>query len=229
MHSSAQTGAQTATQTEIDALARCLWDYMHLGHALAPSDVILTLGSNDLRVAEHAAHCYLKGLAPLLVFSGNVGALTRGVFTQPEAELFAETAVRLGVPRAAILCEPESTNTGDNIRFSHRLLQQHGIKPQRLIIVQKPYMERRSYATFMQQWPAAEKPDVLVTSPPLAFETYANGLMPREQFINVMVGDLQRMREYPKLGFQIEQEIPSEVWHAYERLVALGFDQRLIE
>ncbi len=214
---------------KIDTLARRIWDYLHLHHTLTPSDVILTLGSNDLRVAEHAAHCYLKGLAPLLAFSGNVGALTRGVFAQPEAVLFAETAVRLGVPRAAILCEPESTNTGDNIRFSHRLLQEHGLTPQRLILVQKPYMERRSYATFMQQWPAAVKPEVLVSSPPLAFETYADNLMPREQFINVMVGDLQRIREYPKLGFQIEQEIPTAVWQAYERLVALGFNQRLIE
>jgi hypothetical protein len=214
---------------EIDTLARRIWDYMHLHHTLAPSDVILTLGSNDLRVAEHAAQCYLNGLAPLLVFSGNVGALTRGVFTQPEAELFAETARQMGVPSSAILCESESTNTGDNIRFSYRLLSQHGLTPQRIILVQKPYMERRAYATFMRQWPADPKPEVLVTSPPLAFETYADSLMPRDQFINVMVGDLQRIHAYPQLGFQIEQEIPAAVWQAYERLVVLGFDKRLIE
>ena len=219
----------TNQSNEADALARRIWDYMRLHHTLAPSDVILTLGSNDLRVAEHAADCYLRGLAPLLMFSGNVGALTCGVFAQPEAELFAAAAVKKGVPREAILCEIESTNTGDNLRFSHRLLQKHGLNPQRFILVQKPYMERRTYATFMQQWPAAPKPEALVTSPPLAFETYADGLMPHDQFINVMVGDLQRIRAYPKLGFQIEQEIPPEVWQAYERLVALGFSQRLIE
>jgi uncharacterized SAM-binding protein YcdF (DUF218 family) len=209
--------------------ARCIWDYMHLYHTLAPSDVILTLGSNDLRVAEHAAACYLKGLAPLLLFSGNVGALTRGVFAQPEAELFAEAAIKQGVPRAAILCESASTNTGDNIRFSYRLLNEHNVRPRRIILVQKPYMERRAYATFMRQWPAEPKPDALVTSPPLTFERYADGLMPREQFINVMVGDLQRIRDYPKQGFQIEQEIPTDVWRAYEKLVGLGFDKRLIE
>ena len=33
-----------------DALARRLWDYMRLGHALTPADVILVLGSNDVRV-----------------------------------------------------------------------------------------------------------------------------------------------------------------------------------
>ena len=219
----------TNQPNEADALARRIWDYMHMHHTLAPSDVILTLGSNDLRVAEHAADCYLKGLAPLLMFSGNVGALTHGVFAQPEAELFAATAINKGVPREAILCEPESTNTGDNLRFSYRLLQRHGLTPQRLILVQKPYMERRTYATFMQQWPAEPKPEALVTSPPLAFETYADGLMPRDQFINVMVGDLQRIREYPKLGFQIEQEIPAQVWEAFKQLVALGFTHRLIE
>jgi uncharacterized SAM-binding protein YcdF (DUF218 family) len=212
----------------VNQLARRIWDYMQLNHTLAPSDLILTLGNNDLRVAEHAAACYLKGFAPLLMFSGNVGVLTRGVFTKPEAELFAEKAVNQGVPRDAILLEPESTNTGDNIRFSFRLLQERGIHPSRIILVQKPYMERRAYATFMQQWPDAEKPEVLVTSPPLAYETYTEGWMQKEQFINVMVGDLQRIREYPKLGFQIPQEIPSIVWQAFEELVALGFNKHLI-
>ena len=215
---------------ETAELARCIWDYMHLNHTLAPSDLILTLGSNDLRVAAHAADCYLRGLAPLLMFSGNVGALTRGVFAQPEAELFAAVAVQKGVPRDAILCETASTNTGDNLRFSYQLLQAHGLNPQRLILVQKPYMERRAYATFLQQWPAAAaQPTVLVTSPPLAFESYADGLMPRAQFINVMVGDLQRIREYPKLGFQIPQAIPADVWSAFERLVEMGYNQRLVE
>jgi hypothetical protein len=44
-----------------------------------------------------------------------------------------------------------------------------------------------------------------------------------------MVGDLQRIKFYPALGFQIEQEIPDEVWQAYEKLVELGYDQHLIK
>jgi len=43
-----------------------------------------------------------------------------------------------------------------------------------------------------------------------------------------MVGDLQRIREYPRMGFQIEQEIPAEVRAAYEALVAAGYDRHLI-
>jgi len=44
-----------------------------------------------------------------------------------------------------------------------------------------------------------------------------------------MVGDLQRIRVYPEKGFQIAQEIPADVWEAYEELVQMGFDSRLIQ
>jgi len=44
-----------------------------------------------------------------------------------------------------------------------------------------------------------------------------------------MVGDLQRIKVYPARGFQIEQEIPDHVWHAYEQLVHAGYDKYLIQ
>ena len=43
-----------------------------------------------------------------------------------------------------------------------------------------------------------------------------------------MVGDLQRIKLYPALGYQIAQEIPDEVWSAFEGLVRAGFDKYLI-
>ena len=43
-----------------------------------------------------------------------------------------------------------------------------------------------------------------------------------------MVGDIQRMKAYPALGFQIPQEMPPGVWDAYERLVSMGFDRHLM-
>lgn len=44
-----------------------------------------------------------------------------------------------------------------------------------------------------------------------------------------MVGDLQRIREYPKLGFQIEQNIPKSVWQAFEKMVGWGYSKHLIK
>lgn len=209
----------------INELSQVIWDYHHLNHHLEEADLILALGSNDLRVAERAADLYLQGWAPRLMFSGNVGALTRGKFAKPEAETFADIAVAKGVPSSAILTEPESTNTGENIAFSRRVLAANGLDPEKIILVQKPYMERRAYATFMKNWPGKQ---LIVTSPPSDWATYPTAELPRDLVINIMVGDLQRIREYPAKGFQIEQEIPAAVWQAYERLLELGYTKHLI-
>jgi uncharacterized SAM-binding protein YcdF (DUF218 family) len=207
-------------ETSTDELARVLWDYMLMGHELEPCDLILVLGSNDTRVAEHGARLFLQGLAPRILFSGNVGVLTRHLFVKPEAEVFADIAREMGVPEAAMLLEPLSTNTGENIRFSRELLAEQGLDPQRFIVVQKPYMERRAYATFMQQWPGKQ---IRMASPPLDWDEYPNALLTRDIILPLMVGDLQRIRVYPEKGFQIPQEIPDPVWAAYEELVRRGF------
>ncbi|HEU0184251.1 MAG TPA: YdcF family protein [Blastocatellia bacterium] len=213
------------TQSLINELAEKIWDYHHLNHALEKSDVILVLGSNDLRVAEYSAELYLQGWAPLIVFSGDAGALTRERFDRPEAELFAEIALRKGVPESAILIEAESTNTGENVVFSRRLLESRGIDPESLILVQKPYMERRAYATFMNFWPGRR---VLAASPPIPFSEYPTEDLPRDLVINIMIGDLQRIKIYPERGFQIAQEIPADVWQAFEKLVELGYNKHLV-
>jgi len=44
-----------------------------------------------------------------------------------------------------------------------------------------------------------------------------------------MTGDLQRIIEYPKLGYQAEIELPEEVLESYEYLIAEGFDSHLIK
>ena len=94
------------------------------------------------------------------------------------------------------------------------------------IVVQKPYMERRSYATFKKHWPDKK---LLVTSPLLTFEAYPNDTISVEKLINMMVGDLQRIKLYPEKGFQVYQEIPDDVWEAYEELVSMGFNRQLVK
>jgi len=205
--------------------AKILWDYHHLHHQLEKADCILALGSHDLRVANRAADLWLEGMAPLIVFSGGLGNLTLGMWTEPEADQFAGIAINMGVPESAILVENRSTNTGENIHFTQKLLEEKGLDLQRFIVVQKPYMERRTYATVKKIWPAK---DIMVTSPLLDFDSYPMEGISTEHFIHIMVGDLQRIKIYPEKGFQIYQHIPDNVWQAYEQLVALGFTRHLI-
>ena len=211
---------------EVEKLARQLWDYHHINHQLAKSGCILALGSHDLRVAHRAAELYLEGWAPLVVMSGGFGNFTQDMWTETEADKFAAIAMQRGVPAGAILIENKSTNTGENILFTQQLLKQNGLDPQDFIVVQKPYMERRSYATFKKHWPDK---NLLVTSPQIPFDEYATDEIPLEKVINIMVGDLQRIKLYPAKGFQIYQHIPIHIRDVYERLVTLGFDQHLVK
>jgi uncharacterized SAM-binding protein YcdF (DUF218 family) len=210
-------------------LAERVWRYHHMDHELQKSDVILVLCSHDTTVAERGAQLFLDGWAPLLMFTGGLGSITKHLWSDPEADRFARIAIGMGVPEDRILIENRSTNTGENVAFTRELLRSRGLDPSSFILVQKPYMERRTFATFRQVWP--EK-SVRVTSPQISMHDYltrySHQSLSVEDVISIMVGDLQRIREYPARGFQIPQEIPADVWHAYDQLVAAGFDRHLL-
>ena len=212
----------------VRTLALTLWNYHQLNHELSKADAIMVLCSYDLAVAERGAQLFLDGWAPLLVFSGGLGAITKHLWSVPEADQFAAIAVRMGVPPEKILIENRSTNTGENVRFTREMLAGKGMDPRKFILVQKPYMERRAFATFMKVWPGKE---LIVTSARVSFDEYlaryANDALSPDEVVSIMVGDLQRIRLYPEKGFQIEQHIPAEVWTAFEALVQAGYDKHL--
>ena len=211
---------------EILLLARKVWDYHQVNHTIKKSDCILVLGSHDTRVAERGAELYLQRWAPMLIFSGGLGRLTSDIWKETEADKFAAIALKMGVPSNAIFIENKSTNTGENILFTRQLLEQKNLDPQTFIVVQKPYMERRSFASFKKQWPGK---NIVVTSPLISFDDYPTVDLPLEKIIHIMVGDLQRISLYAALNFQIAQEIPEDVWYAYEQLVKAGFSQQLVK
>jgi uncharacterized SAM-binding protein YcdF (DUF218 family) len=216
-------------EQRIRLLVEKIWRYHQLGHDLSKGDAILVLCSHDTAVARRGAELFLEGWAPLLIFSGGRGSITRALWEELEADLFASIAREMGVPAERILIENRSTNTGENVLFTRRLLEEKGIDPRRFIVVQKPYMERRSYATFKKVWP--EK-DLIVTSPRVSLDeylaNYSHESLSPDDVIGIMVGDLQRIRLYPDKGFQIHQDIPDDVWDAYKELVRAGYDTHLL-
>ncbi|KAJ7278441.1 DUF218 domain-containing protein [Mycena rebaudengoi] len=225
--------------TAIDADAAVVYNYHRMDMPLLHCDAIFALCSLDLRVATHAAQLYLNGYGDLLIFSGGSSTMTAGRFPgfSSEAAAFAAVARDMGVPDSALLLEERSTNTGENVRFTHALLASRGgvsRMPRTFLLVQKPYMERRTWATFAAQWPGGGRgvegsggATFWVTSPQLQWSHYPDTDNPRDLVINLMVGDLVRIRDYPARGFQVAQEIPQNVWAAAERLIAAGYDAHL--
>jgi uncharacterized SAM-binding protein YcdF (DUF218 family) len=95
-----------------------------------PADVIIALGTNDLRVAEFAADLYLRAFGRTLVCTGGVAHqsdLLATTWPKTEAEMFADVAESCGVPRERMLLETRATDTAENIRFARDLLNERGM------------------------------------------------------------------------------------------------------
>ncbi|UKZ58947.1 uncharacterized protein TrAtP1_000267 [Trichoderma atroviride] len=187
------------TTDQVHQDATLVYNFHRMNMPLHPADAIFCLCSLDTRIAAHAAQLYLDGLAPYLIYSGDSGALTKGLFSEPEAVVFAAIAREMGVPEDKIIVEPRARNTGENVRFTYALLKERGLEFNKLVLVQKPYMERRTYATFRKQWPD-EATAFTVSSPKLSFDEYPDASNTRELVTSIMVGDLIRIREYPTRG-----------------------------
>ncbi|MEV4094277.1 ElyC/SanA/YdcF family protein [Streptosporangium saharense] len=124
-----------------------------------------------------------------------------------------------------MLVEPRATNTGENFTYTRDLLAQHGITVTSAVLISRPYQQRRAYATCKKIWPEIE---VTCTSLPLSLDDYVESIGGVDRVINMLVGDTQRITEYAKKGFAIEQPYPDEVRAAFERLVDAGYTSRLI-
>lgn len=209
-------------------LARVIWDYHQLHQEPVPADIIIALGTNDLRVAEFAADLYLLGYGAALVCSGGVAHqddLLATSWGKTEAEMYADVAERRGVPRASILVETQATNTAENIRFVRELLDGRALRPRSVVIAVKPFMQRRVWATLAVEWPEVT---ATLASPDMTLDEYFTSELPPEKIIDILMGDLQRLWVYAKRGWSAPQRIPAEVKAAYLSLAALGFTRHLI-
>jgi uncharacterized SAM-binding protein YcdF (DUF218 family) len=208
--------------------ARIIWNYHQLRHRTIPADIIIALGTNDLRVAGFAADLYRRGFGSMLICTGGVAHqhdLLATDWKKTEAEMYADIAIGRGVPREKILLERNATNTAENLRFARELIAGHDLKPCNVVLCVKPFMQRRTWATMAVEWP--EMPATLA-SPEMTLDQYFTDELSPDRITNIMMGDLQRIWIYAKRGWSAPQRLPDEVRKAYERLVALGYTQHLI-
>ncbi|MFF3061593.1 YdcF family protein [Streptomyces sp. NPDC057909] len=205
--------------------AQRLWDFQQMHHDPRPCSVGIGLGSHDLGVADVTVDLYQRGMFPLIVFTGATSRTTRDRMPRGEAEHYRERAVELGVPADAILVEPDARNTGENITLSRAVLAQRDIDVTSVLLVSKPYEERRAYATACKLWPDVE---FVSASAAMTLAEYVDTLQDPRLVLDMLVGAQQRLVVYPKQGFMIDQEVPDAVADAYERLCVDGFTSRLV-
>ncbi|MEU8003906.1 YdcF family protein [Catellatospora sp. NPDC049111] len=203
---------------------KALWDYHDMHHDARRCDVGIGLGSHDLGVAIVAAELFNARMFPRLIFSGANAPTTIERFPQGEAVAYRDYAIAQGVPEDAILIDAKATNTEQNLRFSRALLAERGIEARSVLLMSRPYQQRRAYATCKKVWPEV---DVVCRSRSLLLDDYVASIGDAKKVVDMLVGDTQRIEVYAERGFAIAQPIPSEVRAAFVRLVAAGYTSRL--
>lgn len=208
-----------------------LWKYMVLDEPARSADVLLVLGSIDERVAKYATELTNLYDYSCVVFSGGIahaGDMLHTTWSESEAEHFYTVFCKMGGKSRRVLLETQSENTGQNATLSCELLQHENVPMKTMQVVTKPYMLRRARATFEAQWPV-EGTEFFMSGPNPTLHEYLGRDQPFDALVNIMVGDFQRIVEYPKRGLQTAQDIPKDVMHAWVRLVSAGYDKHFIQ
>ena len=210
-----------------------VWDY-HQMHIDIPADIdtVIVLGSRDDRVAAFAAEFLRdRGVPNVLITGGSAHHGSRLAFPEwpqgSEAEHF-ESVMRSSGYHGDLILEKHATNTGENAGFAQAVLKDVGVVPRKMLIITKPYMERRALKTFEKQWQLGG-PEMYVTSMGGSFDDYVSDSQPADVVTNVMVGDLERIIQYPDLGFMTASHVPTHVIAALRTLKSAGFTRHTIK
>ncbi len=212
------------TMTIINS-ATNLWSFLKLDQHVHKSDLILVLGNSDIRTMDRAVELYKANLGKNIIITGGLGRISSNLFNKPESIVFRNLALKGGVDKSDILVESDSTNTFDNFRFTKKLIEEKNLNVNSIILVTKPYMEKRAY---LMAKTLLDVDNLAVTSPNLNYKNYPNEVFSKEFVINMLVGEVQRLILYSSRK-EIEQtDIPTEVLKSYKFLLMQGFDKQLI-
>ncbi|KAB8031983.1 YdcF family protein [Fluviispira multicolorata] len=201
--------------------AKILWDFLCAGRSRTKCDLLVACGSYDLRVCDYACALLKEGYADKLIVSGNTGNWTKHLWSETEAEVFYKRALNQGISAKNIFREERATNLAENIIFS----SQHFPEAKSILFITKPNTVRRLGLSI-----PINNPNIIyyVDAPDFEFPWGVSNSVGVLGLIDEMVGDLHRIIEYPKIGYQKECALPYEVLDAWKFLISEKFDRHLL-
>lgn len=207
-----------------------IWDYMVLNMELKKCDIIIGNGCSSLDIPVRCSELLKKNYGKLILFTGGLGKITNEIFNKSEAEIYRDIAIAHGVDKDRILIENKSTNTGDNFRFSIKLLKTKNINVDKILIVHSKLSERR---TLNCAKAIIKNKKLIITSPNITFDEYINKLNSKSEIeiyniLSVIAGDIQRLIIFPQFGWQIEQYVPQHIINIYFELKDMGYSKYIL-
>jgi len=203
-----------------------IWRFCNYQSNITPVEVAIVLGTNDLRHLEKSIELYNQKVVSYFILSGNVGKNTENNAT-PEWKRMSEIMINNNVPESNLLYEKQATNTGENISFSFKIAKDIGLSTDKVILISKPFMTKRAYAAAKKLFPATE---FLPISQDIKLKNYLeNPSDTKDEAINAMVGDAERIIKYPEMGYQIEMPYSDEVLEAICVLRKAGYNKYALD
>jgi uncharacterized SAM-binding protein YcdF (DUF218 family) len=187
----------------------------------APADAIVGFGTFDLGLPRFCGDLHRAGHAPLLIFTGGIGAGTADL-GQPEADAWRAELRRShpGIEDGQIVLENRSTNTAENIRFTAELLTREqpargfGLGVRRVIGVASPSRLRRVALTWRKLQPTIP----LVRQRPPAATWASEKALYEAKGLNYaahLCGELDRIVAYAECGWIVPEPLPEAIAAAH--------------
>ena len=191
--------------------------------------LVMILGSWEDKVAFESAPL-IKGLRTRgydikVLTSGKYGNKP-GVFFDsegrqlPEAFAYQDILEKAGV--SVDFAEPDSTDSGANIRLSKKMIDDAGYKPDTIIVMQNGLIQRRAGLSIVRQFygieDAAEakmKFDAsgirLISYAPYVADIFSQSDEDVLRDMEYALREIKSLQEYPAKGFSIPTEIPRDI------------------
>lgn len=185
------------------------------------ADAVILAGNAVIPVIDAAFDIASRHHVPLII-SGGIGHSTTFLYHavachpeynqiqttgKTEAAILAEIAQRFwSIPSGNITVEDQSTNCGENARFTLDMVCTRGMNLTTALVMQDPTMQRRTLATFARISQGCESaphwlsypgfiPELINTSDGLTFLPPADGLWPVARYLSLILGEVPRLRD----------------------------------
>ncbi|WP_297716308.1 YdcF family protein [uncultured Citrobacter sp.] len=210
-----------STLTAINTVGQWLAQNDFAENITVQADCVILAGNAVIPTIDAACRIAKEQQIPLLI-SGGIGHSTTFLYAaiaqhpryntlrtagRAEAAILADIAHQFwNIPGETIWVEDQSTNCGENARFSCALLRQATQTMETVIVVQDPTMQRRTMATFervTRDDPQAPRwlsfpgfvPALTLQGDGVDFAPTAEGLWSVDRYLSLITGELPRLRD----------------------------------
>jgi hypothetical protein len=138
-------------------LCKRIGRYVMIKTPIEVADLAFVFGTRDgvEEFADGIDRYWKRGFFPWIVIAGGS---TQGN-PNPESDVLREKLINRGVDASCVICERNSTNTGENVQLSLPLIKQHidFNRVRSIIAVGKISSSRRYLMTLERYWPGPKK------------------------------------------------------------------------